>query len=358
MVWCRRFLGGDDDRYSLCSPGLEQRSRRCCFEYAIGCLLLYFTGLIGAETKMPTVRSGRIAFGRYGSYAFSVFNIIQLLGWTAIMIIGGSAVLRQTVYLLTGYENSVLWTILIGALVAVWVAVGFKNVGKINIFAVGGIIDPHHCFELCCIQRRDTAGGRPPYFGAAVELSIAMPLSWLPLIGDYTRESQHQSVPPLSAPLLISLVVCGCMSSAWPCSLRRRKRHRCGVGRGRSRRGGSIYRFIFHRHYNLSRRLFRRGQLCQPHRRQRRKSLCFAGPAPVATVLAIFFPMDQYESFLYLIGSFFVPMVTLLLMEYFIYGSRSIDVAFRWDNAVLWVVGFILYRIFSFRRYGGEAPCR
>ena len=27
-------------------------------------------------------------------------------------------------------------------------------------------------------------------FGAAVELSVAMPLSWLPLISDYTREAK------------------------------------------------------------------------------------------------------------------------------------------------------------------------
>ena len=29
------------------------------------------------------------------------------------------------------------------------------------------------------------------WFGAAVELSVAMPLSWLPLISDYTREAKE-----------------------------------------------------------------------------------------------------------------------------------------------------------------------
>lgn len=28
-------------------------------------------------------------------------------------------------------------------------------------------------------------------FGAAVELAVAMPLSWLPLISDYTREAEN-----------------------------------------------------------------------------------------------------------------------------------------------------------------------
>lgn len=44
-------------------------------------------------------------------------------------------------------------------------------------------------------------------YGAAVELSIAMPLSWLPLISDYTREAKH----PVKA-TAVSAIVCGVVS--------------------------------------------------------------------------------------------------------------------------------------------------
>ncbi len=37
------------------------------------------------------------------------------------------------------------------------------------------------------------SGGDSMTFGAAVELSVAMPLSWLPLISDYTREAKEAS---------------------------------------------------------------------------------------------------------------------------------------------------------------------
>ena len=314
--------------------------------HAIGCLLLYFTGLIGAETKMPTVRSGRIAFGRYGSYAFSVFNIIQLLGWTAIMIIGGSAVLRQTVYLLTGYENSVLWTILIGALVAVWVAVGFKNVGKINIFAVGGLLILTIVLSFVVFKGEIQPVEGSLTFGAAVELSIAMPLSWLPLIGDYTRESQHpkrtaavSAVTYFFGSVWMYVIGMGLALYAGESDI--------GVVLAAANLGAAaLFIALFSTVTTTFLDAYSAGVSFANLTEGKGEKAFALLVCAVATVLAIFFPMDQYKSFLYLIGSFFVPMVTLLLMEYFVYGSRSIDVAFRWDNAVLWVVGFILYRTF------------
>ena len=44
-------------------------------------------------------------------------------------------------------------------------------------------------------------------FGAAVELAVAMPLSWLPLISDYTREAEE----PVKA-TAVSAVVYGIIS--------------------------------------------------------------------------------------------------------------------------------------------------
>lgn len=183
-------------------------------------------------------------------------------------------------------------------------------------------------------------------FGAAVELSIAMPLSWLPLIGDYTRESQH---PKRTAAVSAVTYFFG---SVWMYVI--------GMGlalyAGESDIGvvlaaaglgaAALFIALFSTVTTTFLDAYSAGVSFANLTEGKGEKAFALLVCAVATVLAIFFPMDQYESFLYLIGSFFVPMVTLLLMEYFIYGSRSIDVAFRWDNAVLWVVGFILYRIF------------
>ncbi len=44
-------------------------------------------------------------------------------------------------------------------------------------------------------------------FGAAVELAVAMPLSWLPLISDYTRDAEK----PVQA-TWVSVIVYGLVS--------------------------------------------------------------------------------------------------------------------------------------------------
>ena len=43
-------------------------------------------------------------------------------------------------------------------------------------------------------------------FGAAVELAVAMPLSWLPLISDYTREAEKPFAATLVSVVVYSLV--------------------------------------------------------------------------------------------------------------------------------------------------------
>ena len=50
-------------------------------------LLLVLAGLIGFREKVPAIMSTRISFGKQGSYLISVINILQLVGWTAIMVI-------------------------------------------------------------------------------------------------------------------------------------------------------------------------------------------------------------------------------------------------------------------------------
>src|SRR4030065_2906042 len=54
-----------------------------------GTILLVLAGLIGFSERLPAIMSTRISFGKQGSYLISAINILQLVGWTAIMIIEG-----------------------------------------------------------------------------------------------------------------------------------------------------------------------------------------------------------------------------------------------------------------------------
>jgi len=55
--------------------------------HMIGTGILVLGGIIGTEERLPSIASTGTTFGAYGTCLFSVLNVLQLLGWTAVMII-------------------------------------------------------------------------------------------------------------------------------------------------------------------------------------------------------------------------------------------------------------------------------
>ncbi len=171
--------------------------------HVIGCTLLYFAGLIGTKSGLSSMESSRMSFGKYGSYVFSSLNILQLVGWTAIMIIGGANVLNAVSYTLFGFANKALWCMLISILIIIWILIGFENLGRLNVIAVGGLFILTIVLGIVIFKganfKLSTISDNILSFGMAVELSVAMPLSWLPLIADYTRNNQNNKlITPIS----------------------------------------------------------------------------------------------------------------------------------------------------------------
>ena len=78
--------------------------------------------------------------------------------------------------------------------------------------------------------------------------------------------------------------------------------------------------------------------------------LLVAGTAAVATVGALLVDLRNYQPFLYLLGSFFVPLFGVLLADWLLAGChyRRADVfaapAFRLGPLAAWLAGFCLYQ--------------
>ena len=83
-----------------------------------------------------------------------------------------------------------VWCLVIGALIILWIAVGVTDLGWINKITMTALFVL--TLVLCKViffsgNAMAGVGGESLTFGAAVELAVAMPLSWLPLISDYTH---------------------------------------------------------------------------------------------------------------------------------------------------------------------------
>ena len=184
--------------------------------HIVGCVLLFLAGLIGAKTQKSSMDTVKMSFGDKGSIFFAVLNVMQLFGWTGIMIYDGALATERI--LAVGH---MIWCLIIGGLILIWILIGIKNLGKINIVAMsalfimtivlsfiifkgGAVFDTGN--EGMSFGAVFDTGNEGMSFGAALELSVAMPLSWLPLMSDYTKEAEKPVKATAASSIVYGLV--------------------------------------------------------------------------------------------------------------------------------------------------------
>ena len=191
----------------LAPLGFQRGLAAVIIGHIIGCCMMFFAGLIGARMRKSAMETVKMSFGQKGGLLFAVLNVLQLVGWTAIMIYDG-ALAADGIF----HNGAWVWCIVIGALIVLWIAVGVTNLGKINTIAMAAL------FILTILLCRVIFFGGSDAgadlssdamsFGAAVELSVAMPLSWLPVISDYTREAEKPVKATAASVIVYGLVSC------------------------------------------------------------------------------------------------------------------------------------------------------
>ncbi|MEG1774699.1 MAG: putative hydroxymethylpyrimidine transporter CytX, partial [Oscillospiraceae bacterium] len=292
------------------------------------------------KSAMETVK---LSFGEKGSLLFSSLNLLQLVGWTAVMIVSGAAAAGSVV----SFGGSAAWALMIGGLIILWILVGLKNLGKINGIAVGGL------FVLTVMMSVVVFGGTVApvtssalSFGAAVELSVAMPLSWLPLISDYTRAAKHKKSAAFAS------VATYFVASCWM--------YLIGMGAALFTGETDIARIMMTAGLGLAGLLvivfstvtttfldaYSAGVSCVSISAKINERWAAVLVCVIGTALAIFAPMTRFESFLYLIGSVFAPMIAILITDFFILKKDRSAQAVYGPNLAIWAVGFAIYRVF------------
>ena len=231
--------------------------------HLIGCTMMFFAGLIGGRTGLSAMETSKLSFGKKGSLWFAALNVLQLVGWTAIMIYDGALAANG----IAGV-GAWLWCLVIGALILVWILIGLTDLGRINqvvmvlLFVLTLVMCKVIFFGGNGIM---TAQDDSLSFGAAVELAVAMPLSWLPLISDYTREALCRY--PGQHCYLRRCFLLDVPHWHGRCHLYRPERYRPDPAAGWPWSGRPADRGVLYRHHHLPGCLERR-YLCRDHRPQ------------------------------------------------------------------------------------------
>ncbi len=317
--------------------------------HIIGAAVLYPAGIIGAETRLPAIESTRISFGIYGSYGFSVLNILQLLGWTAIMILNGAIALSVITEKLFHFQNQALWSALIGALICVWIAIGIRNLSKVNALVVSVLFILSVLLGVLVFRggahEKMLEGSMT--FGAAVELSVAMMLSWLPLISDYTRTVRHERAGTLGGVLgyffgssfMFTIGLGGALYAGTP--------DIAAILMPAGLSVSALVIVVFSTVTTTFLDAYSAGvSALNLNGRIPEKAAALLACA-IGIVLAVFVPIGQYENFLYLIGSVFAPLFAILLTDFFILHTQKVDPKrfYNLKNTALWIIGILIYRL-------------
>lgn len=158
---------------------------------AAGSILLALAGKIGSDHGIPSMVTMRPSFGIRGSYLPSLLNVIQLVGWATFEIM----IMARAAEILTGSVVSYyFWAAIFGALVALLGIAGPLNIIRkwIGKFAVWIAYGTSAIIIINLASSADMAAliaspGTGMSFFSALDLVIAMPISWLPLVADYNR---------------------------------------------------------------------------------------------------------------------------------------------------------------------------
>lgn len=321
--------------------------------HIIGGLLLYGGGLLGSHMRQPSMICTQIAFGKGGSWLFATLNILQLIGWTAIMIMTGAAAADAISVKMFGVSANSVWALALGGAIVAWIGLGKSGFSKLNVIAVGLLFGLSIVLGIMVLGEEtvysSVATSHSLSAGLALELSIIMPLSWLPLIADYTCKAKH----PKQGALFSAIGYTFGSTLMYV------------IGLGAALYSGSTDPAQMLLAANLG--LFALAIVILSTVTTTFMDAYSAGVSTLALFprlnaryvaiimtliglgLALWVPMHQYEHFLYAIGSVFGPLFAIVLADFYIFKNRTINAQLLIQvNAILaWMIGVGLYYVFK-----------
>ena len=328
---------------SFSSLGFGRGLAAILLGHMIGCVLLFLSGVIGGRQRLSAMETVRGSFGSRGTVFFALLNVLQLLGWTAIMIYDGA--------LAAGGIFSIghwVWCLVIGGLIILWVLIGITNLGKLNTFAMAALF--LLTLILCKViffggSAAVTLPDDSLTFGAAVELAVAMPLSWLPLISDYTREAEKPVKAAAVSAIIYGLVSCWMYIIGMGAAMRTGENDIAQIMLKAGLGTAGLLIIIFSTVTTTFLDADSAGISFESISKRIPGKYAAIAAALLGTIGAIVFPMDDITGFLYLIGSVFAPMIAIQIADFFLLHRNSSHKALDPRAFILWIIGFVLYRL-------------
>lgn len=318
--------------------------------HLIGGIILYLAGIIGANQRCSSSESINLSFGKWGSISFSLLNTIQLIGWTSIMtIIGAQAFSKLTNTIWSLQDHTIIWTLLIGLTPCIWIFSSFNSMSKLNRIVMFCLLIASLYLGFTTVFHSSTSNlpiDNSMDFGTAVELNIAMCLSWMPVISDYTRTLKNPKTGTFSCVIAYCFGSILMYSIGLGASVHYATSDICDIFMLSGLNSFSLIVILLST-VTTNYITITSSSICLHHiNNNLNEKITSIFVCILSTLLAVFLSMEQYESFLYFIAATFAPLFAIAFSEYFfsnnIYHKTSYITI---KNCLLWLLGFIAYEL-------------
>lgn len=335
----------------------------------IGSLLLALAGIVGGDLGIPTMVMLRPLLGIRGSYLPTLLNLVQLIGWGAFEIIVMAQAANTITESVFGFSAYLPWALFFavwctllaigGPLMvvrqwlekfAVWLVYG------ISLYLTGYLLTQ---YDIASLLRSPGTGDMP--FWLAVDLVVAMPISWMPLVADYNRFARRTG--PASWGTFVGYTIANVwfygLGALFVLALQTADL----IPAILSVAGGwlALILILVDETDNGFADIYSAAVSALnliPRARQWWLTVAVGG---ICFLLAVTVPIAQYENFLLFIGSVFVPLFGILAADYFLLRRRGYDVdeIYRPDGRywyrggvngwamLAWLVGVVAYHVIA-----------
>ena len=330
----------------------------------VGVALLASVGVIGCDTGLSSMAALKLSLGSRGALLPALLNVLQLIGWGAFEII----VMRDAASLLGArafsdasvFSNPLLWTLFFGALATLLAVSGPLTFVRKVLRKWGIWLLLAACLwltwnlfskaDLGALWAQKGDGSLPLAVG--FDIAIAMPLSWLPLIADYSRFGKRAKKVFggtaagffLGNVWLMSLGVAYTLAFAPSGEVNALLLALAGAGLGIP-----LLLILLDESENAFADIHSAAVSGGVLWRLKVEHLALA-IGGICTLIACFAPLAQYQNFLLLIGSVFAPLFGVVLVDHFLVRKRSAQVTtalFCWPALLAWAGGVSTYHLLA-----------
>jgi nucleobase:cation symporter-1, NCS1 family len=328
----------------------------------VGNAMLGTAGLIGADARTPGMVLLRAPLGRVGSYAPTALNVLQCLGWATfelIIIATAAAALSDELF---GVAAKPAWTVFFGVVALALALMGPVGVVRrfIRKFAVYFVVASLLYLTWWALEAGgvrelwDQPGDGGTTIWLGMDLVIAVTVSWVPLIADYTRFSRDRAGAFFGAGLgyfvagtwmlVLGAVLVLTRGVSEPTELP------AAVAAAGLAAALALLAITVDEIDEAFANVYSSAVSAQNAIGAVPQQTLILAASVIATVAALAVDLREYQSFLLLLGAFFVPLFGVLLAHWLLSGAHySRDDVFRAppvraELLVAWLAGFVVYQ--------------